>query len=1056
MTTPSDPLYLKQWHFPLIGDIETIWNEYSGKGVHVGVYDTGVEYTHEDLAGNYDASLHFTYDGVVYDPVPIDKTAAHATSVAGLIGAVMGNGLGGTGVAWGVTITGVDYLDRVQLESYEVNFAALDWAAKFDIMSNSWGVGSDFGGEWNLSYSFSTASLFNEHYQTVAQTGRNGLGTVIVQAAGNDHMDANGSGLNASRFTATIAATDKFGNAEYYSNYGAGILVTAPAAGVTTDVSGKGGYNYRDSTTNPVDYTSQFNGTSAATPVVSGVVALMLDANPDLGWRDVHNILALSASHTGSSFGSEGAGFEVGAWESGSGKQWNGGGSLYHLSYGYGMVDAFAAVRMAEAWLMMSDRAATSGNELTASGAYSGSAVAIPDYQEGLPGQVSLAAEVSKNVAIETAMVTIELSHSAASDLEIGLQAPDGRIFPLLALGYGDALMDDGFSWTFEVAGLRGYDSAGTWKLVVKDAAAEDIGTVSAFSIDFYGARASSDDVHTFTSDFSMLAAQQPERTLFADTNGGEDWLNFAAVADNIIADMSAGGYVRVGSTLWGRIAGGSDTFENFVSSDGNDQINGNSLDNQLFGMRGHDHLYGGMGDDVLDGGVGLDTLEGGGGDDFYVLLENEDPVIEQQDSGNDTVLSYQENYVLPDHVEQGVIMRDGAANLTGNSLNNTLYAGVGDNVLDGGDGADTVSYEYGLSGNQGVSVNLAYEHQFTEVSGLDRLINIENLIGSARADSLTGNELANVLQGAGGNDTLDGGSGADSLLGGGGNDIYLVDDSADVVSENANEGTDLVYSYLSAYTLPANVESAWVGLEGDGNLTGNALDNFLYAGRGNNILDGGAGRDTVSFTYGMAVASGVVASLVDGKVSGGSGDDTLKNIESLYGSAYADMLTGNGLANNLVGDAGNDRLMGGGGQDSLIGGQGNDILAGGGGLDLLIGGKGNDVLTGGAGRDVFRFESPLSAKKNVDRINDFVAADDTLELNNAIFLSLSGTGALSADNFVAGSGQVAVDADDYLIYDSLSGKLFYDADGNGAELASQIAIVGINLPLSASNFMVI
>lgn len=103
MTTPTDPLYASQWHFALLGDIETIWDEYTGAGVHVGVYDQGIDLTHEDLAANYDASRHVV-DGSL-NPIVGDATGPHGTAVAGLIGAD-NNAVGGVGVAFDTSITG--------------------------------------------------------------------------------------------------------------------------------------------------------------------------------------------------------------------------------------------------------------------------------------------------------------------------------------------------------------------------------------------------------------------------------------------------------------------------------------------------------------------------------------------------------------------------------------------------------------------------------------------------------------------------------------------------------------------------------------------------------------------------------------------------------------------------------------------------------------------------------------------------------------------------------------------------------------------------------------
>ena len=235
--TPTDPLYASQWHFALMGDIETIWDEYSGAGVHVGVYDEGVDYNHPDLNDNYNSSLHVLDNiGNILDPFPIGN-GAHGTACAGLIGAEA-NGVGGVGVSWGAQLTGVNIFGG---GFGDVNGNLTDFlfivhqATNFDISSNSWGatpayVESLAGGGF--------ADQLEDEYAFVSTAGRGGLGTIITQAAGNDTLDANGDGVNASRYTITVSATELTGIIANYSNFGASILIAAPAAAVTTDISG--------------------------------------------------------------------------------------------------------------------------------------------------------------------------------------------------------------------------------------------------------------------------------------------------------------------------------------------------------------------------------------------------------------------------------------------------------------------------------------------------------------------------------------------------------------------------------------------------------------------------------------------------------------------------------------------------------------------------------------------------------------------------------------------------------------------------------------------------
>lgn len=617
--TPSDPLYPQQWHFPLVGDIETIWEEFDGSGVHVGVFDDGIEYTHPDLAANYDASLHFTYQGVTYDGMASAADEVHGTSVAGIIAAQNDNGTGGTGVAHGATLTAIDIFDPALTATTEIERASMLWAQNFDIMSNSWGWTPGYRGFQSLAKAGSLQAQYQDWYGEVVAEGRGGLGTVIVQAAGNDALNANGDGVNATRFTLTIAATDEAGFVQDYSNWGACILVAAPASAVTTDRTGSAGYNAAgDGDPLPVNYTSQFGGTSAATPTVSGVVALMLEANDGLGWRDVANILAMSAALTGSDYGGDGAGFEVGSWGHGGTGSWNGGGSAYHLSYGYGMVDAFAAVRMAEAWLTMHGGVAqTSANEVTVTASHVGGAVAIPDFANGVDGVARSDVVVTEDIAIDTIYVTVRVTHSHASDLTLSLVAPDGTEIPLFLQEGDSTLFDDGLRWTFAVEAARGYSSAGTWSVRATDMAEGDTGSINAVSLSFFGAAATHDDVYHFTEDFLALKAVDAGRGVVSDTDGGSDWLNLAALQGDILAGLAGGSSVGVDGAHWFSLATAA-RIENLYAGDGNDTITGSGADNEIRGARGNDRLLGRGGADLLAGGQGHDRLAGGGGADTF------------------------------------------------------------------------------------------------------------------------------------------------------------------------------------------------------------------------------------------------------------------------------------------------------------------------------------------------------------------------------------------------------------------------------------------------------
>jgi len=647
MATPADPLFSQQWHFPLIGDIQTIWDEYTGVGVNVGVYDSGVEWTHPDLAGNYDASLHFFFDDpttastdqVEHAALPLpededeDQNPGHGTSVAGLIGAVEGNDLGGVGVAYGSTLTAVnvfDFSSKIEIAFDDGDFVlaaawsqifydSLAYAQTFDIMSNSWGFGGNYRGYQNIADPTSAAAIQAANFLTAAENGRGGLGTVILQSAGNGGVNGSHDGINALRYNIVVAATDSNGDAEDYTNFGTSILITAPASAVTTDLTGSDGYN-NDSDNDLLDddFTSTFNGTSAATPTVSGVVALMLEANENLGWRDVQNILAVTASLTGENLdGSNASSFEIGDWFTqgydGAGFSWNGGGNTFHASYGFGMVNVFAAVRMAESWLVMFEEAQTSANEQHVTVTYGGPNVAI---STDLTNPSVITQTVTEDLFIEHVNVTVSITHSWLPDVRLYLIGPDGEEIPLFLNEGTTELADFGWTWTFGITALLGFSSLGNWSLVAVDSwASEDDGVITDFTIDFYGQANTNNSVHFVTNDFLNVAAFDPSREVIADGDGGTDWLNFVSVNPdgdnngNVVLNLASGSEFFVDGNSWGFLEVGGDVFENAMMGDGNDTVVGNTLNNEIHGMRGNDVLVATGGTDQIFGGVGDDIL---------------------------------------------------------------------------------------------------------------------------------------------------------------------------------------------------------------------------------------------------------------------------------------------------------------------------------------------------------------------------------------------------------------------------------------------------------------
>jgi Ca2+-binding RTX toxin-like protein len=308
----------------------------------------------------------------------------------------------------------------------------------------------------------------------------------------------------------------------------------------------------------------------------------------------------------------------------------------------------------------------------------------------------------------------------------------------------------------------------------------------------------------------------------------------------------------------------------------GDDILYGNSGNNSLAGAAGNDTLHGGIGNDTLDGGTGSDSLVGGAGDDLYQIDDAGDTVVEIAAEGTDTVLA-SVSHTLSEHVEVLSLTGSSDINGTGSAGNDTVYGNSGANLLAGADGNDS-------------------------------------LLGGAGNDT---------LEGGLGNDTLDGGTGSDSLAGGQGDDLYLVDDTADVVTETSGQGTDTVQSFVT-YTLPVEVE---------------------------------------------------VLSLMGGSDINGTGQ------------GGGDILIGNAGNNELFGMGGNDRLEGGDGNDTLDGGAGQDLLDGGDGSDTFVFSSMGpmDTLVGfTGGEDKFSFNGsyfygtpgPLSANHFVNLNGDTTTSD--------------------------------------------------------------------------------
>ncbi|WP_342588882.1 M10 family metallopeptidase, partial [Neorhizobium tomejilense] len=450
--------------------------------------------------------------------------------------------------------------------------------------------------------------------------------------------------------------------------------------------------------------------------------------------------------------------------------------------------------------------------------------------------------------------------------------------------------------------------------------------------------------------------------------------------------------------------------------------------------------VSGGSGNDTLDGGTGADALIGGTGDDTYIVDIATDVVTELANEGSDTVQTGLAALTLAANVENLVYTGSGNFAGTGNVLANTITGGTGNDTLNGGAGADTLIG--GLGNDIYVIDNAADAIVESAAQGADTVQtalasytladNVENLTftgavayagtGNALSNVITGGAAVDTLSGGGGDDTLDGKAGADVLIGGTGDDTYIVDNAADAVTENADEGIDTVRTALASYSLAsrANVENlSYTGtaaFTGTGNGLNNTIVGSLLAA---NTLDGGAGADALQ--GGRANDTYIVDNVDDLVIEDvGGGIDLIKttlasyslvqfsNVENLIFTGAGNFsATGNSQKNTIIAGAGNDTLDGGAGADTLVGGLGNDIYI----VDMAT-----DVVTeaAGAGTDEIRTSLAtysIAALANIENFT-YTGSENFTGTGNGLANTITGgagndtlNGGAGADTLIGGAG---------------------------------------------------
>jgi subtilisin-like proprotein convertase family protein len=517
MTIPDDPLIPDQWHLINTGqdgnsmgvdlNVTAAWDRYNGSGVMIRIVDDGLDILHEDLQPNFDASTSYDYCDNDEDPSPVASGDNHGTAVAGVAAGMGDNGIGIAGVAWGASHNHARFLCGGAAVP-----ALSDFNQDIDIYHNSWG----YSGAGFASLGPSSAAML----ESGVYDGRSSLGSIFTFSAGNEYTtdeNVNQKGFQKSRYTIAIGAITYSGVQSWYSSIGAPVLVVGPSNGgslgiTTADRTGSVGY----SSTN---YTNSFGGTSSSGPKVAGLAGLILEAEPTLTWRDMQAILVHSSTPNDLNH-----------------ENWsvNGAGLPVSHYYGFGMVDATAAVNLAENWTFL-------GPEVNISTPLYTPSVNIPP--SGTP--LSFSHTVTDLLNIESVELFMDVDHQNPEDLIITLTSPSGYTSILADTNpaeYGNMRYHDMVSMHH-----YGELTAGTWTVNVLDVnSTGSTGTVNDWQLVFHGTEADADG-DGWTNEEENLCG-----SMVNDPNSTPDDVDGDGTCDAMDDDIDGDGWSNVSEMACG------------------------------------------------------------------------------------------------------------------------------------------------------------------------------------------------------------------------------------------------------------------------------------------------------------------------------------------------------------------------------------------------------------------------------------------------------------------------------------------------------------------------
>lgn len=707
-------------------NVTAAWRYSTGTGITAAVIDDGFDSIITGQFTDFDTARSLNLSGTWTFEEP--SGSLHGTTTAAEIGDP-GNSGQAIGVAPGARVIGI----KVAFGSLPIGMLAygLNYAASVaDVVNNSWSYGSFGDGQtWSPG-----CAAWYQALQTAVQADRDGLGTVIVFAAGNNRAQNDNLALHA--ITAdprviAVAAVDGQGAVASFSTPGAALLVAAAGTNITAPGYG-GSYT-----------TASSNGTSFAAPVISGIATLMLSANPTLGWRDVQEILADSAyapAAASSGFVSNGA------------ADWNGGGRHFSNDLGFGVVDANVAVNLARVWTGQ----ATSRNLATTVSSYGLLQRLSPNA--GLRSYLSFL----DDTRIQHVQVVLHDSNLLAAGTRLVLVSPDGTRSALtnqpgLVGGYDNTHGLDLNNLLLTSNAFWGENAAGVWTLEVQNLAGTTLGYLQDWQLTIWGDDATAlAPPLVYTPEFAALAAAAASRTLVSPGAANATTIDLIALPGTSSLNLQGGRGLIDGVPV--TVQPGLRT-ANAAGCTGEVTLIGPAGGGTLTGGDGLTHLQG-SGGDVIQGGLGATTIDSGAGGDSITLSSAAAPQTPCSitSGGGDTIWAGTGtvSIVCRGSIGDTVEAQGATLNFINGSGASVVHAGSGTVSIQGGSGGGVF-----YAGAGGHSVLTGGTGQV-------------ELHGMAAGDILTAGGRANdVLIGGDGGETLNGGSatGDITLVSGAGDD---------------------------------------------------------------------------------------------------------------------------------------------------------------------------------------------------------------------------------------------------------------------------------------------